>query len=67
MDGGGGLQEDLYQGEETRGGIHQPHYGTWVADLILRQDAGSFMLGRYLSDKKCGAACCSVVQRVAAC
>ena len=42
----------MYQGEGKRGGIHQPHYGTWVADFILRQDAGRFMLGRYLSDKK---------------
>jgi len=26
--------------------------GTWVADFILRQDAGRFMLEKYLSDKK---------------
>jgi len=38
--------------EETkRRGIYQPLYGTWVADFMLRQDAGKFMLGRYLSDK----------------
>jgi len=35
----------LSQGEEKRGGIHQPFYGTWVADFMLRQDAGRFMLG----------------------
>jgi len=27
-------------------------YGTWVTDFMLRQDAGRFMLGKYLSDKK---------------
>jgi len=43
----------LYQGEEKkRGDIHQPFYGTWVADFMLRQDAGRFVLGKYLSDKK---------------
>ena len=42
----------MYQGEEKRGDIHQPFYGTWVADFMLRQDAGRFMLGKYLSDKK---------------
>jgi len=31
--------------EKQRRGIHQPVYGTWVADLMLRQDAGRFMLG----------------------
>jgi len=41
----------LYQGEE-RGDIHHPFYGTWVEDFMLRQDAGRFMLGKYLSDKK---------------
>ena len=46
-----GFKKDLYQGEEKRGGIHQPFYGTWVADSMLRQDAGRFMLGKYLSDK----------------
>jgi len=25
--------------KENRGGIHQPFYSTWVADLMLRQDA----------------------------
>jgi len=32
--------------------IHQPFYSTWVADFMLRQDAGRVMLGKYLSDKK---------------
>jgi len=41
-----------YQGEEKRGDIHQHFCGTWVADLMLRQDAERFMLGKYLSDKK---------------
>jgi len=38
--------------KKKRGGTHQPFYGTWVADFMLRQDAGRFMLGKYLSDKK---------------
>jgi len=38
--------------KKKRGDIHQPLYGTWVADFMLRQDAGRFMLGEYLSDKK---------------
>jgi len=32
--------------------IHQPFYGTWVADFMLRQDARMFMLGLNLSDKQ---------------
>jgi len=39
--------------KEKRGGIHQPFCGTLVADFMLRQDAGKFMLGKHLSDKKC--------------
>ena len=31
-------------------GINQPFYGTWVADFILRQNAGNFILEKYLSD-----------------
>jgi len=38
--------------KKQRGDIHQPFYRTWVADFMLRQDAGRFMLGKYLSDKK---------------
>jgi len=37
---------------EKRGGNHQPFFGTWVADFMLRHDEGKFMLGKYLSDKK---------------
>jgi len=37
--------------KRKRRGIYQPLYGTWVADFILRQYAGKFMLGRYFSDK----------------
>ena len=34
--------------EKQKGGsIHQPFYGTWM----LRQDAGKFMLGKYLRNK----------------
>jgi len=35
-----------------RGGTHQLLDGTWVADLMLRQDAGRFMLQKYWIDKK---------------
>ena len=37
--------------KEKRGGLYQRFDGTWVADFMLRQDAGIFMLGKYLSDK----------------
>ena len=33
MDGRGGFQKDVYQGEGKKGGIQQPLYGTWVADF----------------------------------
>jgi len=46
------LKKTCNKEEKKRGGIHQPLYGTWVADFTLRQDAGRFMLGKYLSDKK---------------
>jgi len=47
----------LYQGEEKKGRLGHPpafkaFYGTWVADFMLSQDAGGFMLGKYLSAKK---------------
>jgi len=38
--------------KKKRGGIHQPFYGTWVSDFMLRQDAGKFTLKNYLIDKK---------------
>jgi len=38
--------------EKKRGDIHHPFYSTRVADFMLRQEAGRFMLGKYLSDKK---------------
>jgi len=31
---------------------HQPLYGKWVDDFMRKQEAGRFMLGKYLSDKK---------------
>jgi len=37
--------------QEKRGGSHQPFFGTWVADFMLRHDEGKFMLKKYLSDK----------------
>jgi len=43
----------IYMKEKIkREGFHQPLYGTWVVDFMLRQDAGRFMLEKYLSDKK---------------
>jgi len=38
--------------KEMMGSIHQPFYGTWVADFMQRQDAEKCMLGKYLNDKK---------------
>jgi len=46
-----GFKKTCIKEKKKRGGIHQPFYGTWVADSMLRQDAGRFMLGKYLSDK----------------
>jgi len=47
-----GFKKTCIKEKGTRGGIHQPLYSTWAADLMLRQDAGRLMLGKYLSDKK---------------
>jgi len=47
-----GFKKTCTREKTKRGGIHQPFYGKWVADFILRQDVGRFMLGKYLSDKK---------------
>jgi len=40
-----GFKKTCIKERKKRGGIHQPFYGTWVADFMLRQDAGRFMLG----------------------
>ena len=42
-----GFKETCMKEKKERVGIHQPFYGTWVADFMLRQDAGRFMLGKY--------------------
>jgi len=47
-----GFKKTCIKEKKNRGGIHQPLYSTWAADFMLRQDAGRFMLGKYLSDKK---------------
>ena len=47
-----GCKKTCIKEREKRGGIQQSFYGTWVADFMLRQDAGKFMLGKYLGDKK---------------
>jgi len=43
-----GLQKTGIRKKKKRGDIHQPFYGTWVAGFMLRQDAGMFMLRKYL-------------------
>ena len=47
-----GFKKTYNREGKKRGDILQPFYGTWVADFMLRQDAGRLMLGKYLSDKK---------------
>jgi len=47
-----GFKKTCIREEKKRGAILQFFYGTWVADLMLRQDADRFMLGKYLTDKK---------------
>jgi len=42
-----GFKKTCIREKKKRGDIHQPFYGTWVADFMLRQDAGRFMLGKY--------------------
>jgi len=46
------LKTTCIKEKNKRGGIHQTLYGTWEPEFILRQDAGRYMLGKYLSDKK---------------
>jgi hypothetical protein len=36
-----GFKKTCIKEKKKRGGIHQPFYGTWVADFTLRQDAGT--------------------------
>ena len=47
-----GFKKTCIREKKKRGDIRQPFYGTWVADFMPSQDAGRFMLGKYLSDKK---------------
>jgi len=47
-----GFKKTCIKENKSRGGIHPPFYGTWVADFMLRQDAERVMLGKYLSDNK---------------
>jgi len=46
------FQNTCIKEKGKRGGTHQLFYGTLVADFMLRQDARSFMLGKYLSNKE---------------
>jgi len=43
-----GFKKTCIKEKKKRG----PLYCTWVADFILRQDAGRFIRGKFLSDKK---------------
>ena len=36
-----GFKKTCIKEKKKRGGIHQPFYGTWVADFTLRKDAGT--------------------------
>jgi len=49
-----GFKKTCIKVREKRGGTHQSFCGTWVAEFmpVLRQEAGRFMLGKKLSDKK---------------
>ena len=46
-----GFKKTCIKEKGKKGGTHQPLYSTWVADCMLKQDAGRFMLRKYLSDK----------------
>ena len=45
-----GFKKTCIREKGKMGDTHHPLYGTWLADLMLRQDAGRFKLGKYLSD-----------------
>ena len=47
-----GFKKTCIKENPKRETIHQPSYGAWVADFMLRQDAGKSMLEKYLSDQK---------------
>jgi len=47
-----GFKKTCIREKKKRGDIYQPFCGAWVADFMLRQNAGRFMLGKYLSGKK---------------
>jgi len=46
------FKETYIKEKENRGGTHQPFYGTWLADFMLRQTARRFLLVKYWIDKK---------------
>jgi len=47
-----GFKKTCIKEKGKRGGTHKSFYGKWAADFMLRRDAGRFMLGKYLSEKK---------------
>ena len=47
-----GFKKTCIKEKKKRGDVHQPLCGTLVADFMLRQDAGRFVLGKHLGDKK---------------
>jgi len=46
------FQETCFQEKEKKWNIQQPFCGTCIADFMMRQGAGNFMLGTYLSHKQ---------------
>jgi len=42
----------LYQGDGKKGSIHQPFYGTYIENFMLRQNAEKLMLGKCFSGKQ---------------
>jgi len=46
------FKQNCIKEKKKMGDIHQPFYGTWVADLMLRQHAERFMIRNCVSDEK---------------
>ena len=46
------FQETCFQEKEKKWNIQQPFCGTCIADFMMRQGAGNFMLGMYFSHKQ---------------
>jgi len=46
------LEKTCVRKSKANKGIQRPLYGKWVADFMLRQDEGRYILGKYLSNKQ---------------